>query len=166
MRELLFAMRSLRRSPGFTAVAVLTLALGIGANTAIFSLLNALVLRPLPVRAPRNLMRIGPIDKEWGISTVPGPVFDWLRREPLLHGVCGMGTPLVTVEVQDTVMPVGGLSLTGDCYETLGVRPALGRLLTLADDVPNGPRVAILSYDFWRQQFGGNPKVVGQTIRI
>ncbi len=77
-----------------------------------------------------------------------------------------MGTPLVTVEVRNTAMPVGGLSLTGDCYETLGVRPALGRLLTPADDIPNGPHVAVLSYDFWQQQFARNPNVIGQIIRV
>ena len=165
-QDLRFGLRMLRKSPGFTVVTVLTLALGIGANTAIFTLLNALVLRPLPVRDPGSLVRIGPIEEDWGISIVPSPVLEWLRREPLVQGVCGMGTPLVTIEVRDTVMPVGGLNLTGDCYETLGVRPALGRLITPADDIPNGPRVAVLSYDFWQQQFAGNPGVIGQSVRI
>ena len=166
VQDLHFGLRMLRKSPGFTLVAVLTLALGIGLNSAIFSLLDALVLRPLPVREPESLIRVGPIEAEWGINIVPGPVLDWLRREPILQGVCGMGIPLVTVEVRNTAMPVGGLSLTGDCYETLGVRPALGRLLTPADDISNGPRVVVLSYDFWQQQFASNPNVVGQIIRI
>src|SRR5436305_8781258 len=96
VQDLHFGLRILRKSPGFTFVAVVTLALGIGANTAIFSLLDALVLRPLPVRDPGSIIRVGPVEEEWGISIVPGPVFDWLRREPLLQGVCGMGTPLVT----------------------------------------------------------------------
>ena len=85
VQDLHFGLRILRKSPGFTFVAVLTLALGIGANTAIFSLLDALLLRPLPVRDPGSLIRVGPVEEEWGISIVPGPVFDWLRREPLLR---------------------------------------------------------------------------------
>ena len=166
LQDLRFGARRLRRNPGFTAVAVLTLALGIGANIAIFSLVNALILRPLPVRDPERLVRIGSVDNQGGIQVVPSPMLARLRDEPLLDGVCGVQTPLTTVEVGDATFPVGGLALSGDCYATLGVRPVIGRLLNNADDVPNGPRVTVLSYKFWKQEFGGDPTVLGESIRI
>ncbi len=165
-RDLRYALRKLRKSPGFTLVAILSLGLGIGANTAIFSLLNALMLRPLPVSEPQRLVRIGQVDSRGFVGAVPSPMFDWLRKGPLFEGVCGANTPLTTVEVKGSALPAGGLALTGDCYETLGVRPAIGRLFTREDDIPNGPRVVVLSYTFWRGHFGGDPNVIGQSISI
>src|ERR1700728_2333497 len=82
-RDVRYAMRQLGRNLGFTAVVVLTLGLGIGANTAMFSLLDALILRPLPVRDPQRLVRIGPVDSRGFIGEVPGPMFDWLRKDTL-----------------------------------------------------------------------------------
>ena len=166
LQDMNYGRRQLRRNPGFTAVAVITLALGIGANTAIFSLLNALILRPLPVRDPDRLVRIGSVDSQDGIQVVPSTMLARLRDEPLLEGVCGVQTPLTTVEVGDATFPASGLALSGDCYATLGIRPSIGRLFTNADDVPNGPRVTVLSYRFWQQEFAGNPTVLGQRIRI
>lgn len=166
IQELRYAVRMLGRSPGLIAVAVITLALGIGANTAIFSLLNALILRPLPVRAPEQLVRIGPVDRRGLIQPVPGPMFDWLRKDPLLEGVCGVRTPLWTAEVKDATLPIAGHALSGDCYDVLGVRPAIGRLFVRNDDIPNGPLVTVLSYAFWQTLLGGDPNVIGREIRI
>ncbi len=165
-REFLHSLRQLSRSPVFTLAAVISLALGIGANTAIFSLLDALLFKPLPVREPGRLIRIGALENNGRTIALPGPLLNDLRREPLLDGVCGFQTPLSTIQVKNKPEPVGALSVTGDCYKTLGVRPALGRILTPSDDVPNGPRVAMLSYDFWKERFGGNPNVLGRTIRV
>jgi putative ABC transport system permease protein len=165
-RDLRTALRRLRTSPGFMFTAVVSLSLGIGANTAIFGLLNALMLRPLPVVDPQRLVRIGPANSRGFVGEVPQPIFDWLRKSQFFGGLCGVSTPLSMVEVKDVIMPVGGHALSGGCYEMLGVRPALGRLFTYEDDISAGPRVVVLSFDFWRRQFGGDPKVLGQSIRI
>ncbi|MGA8593623.1 MAG: ABC transporter permease [Bryobacteraceae bacterium] len=166
MRDLRFGLRQFARSPGFALAAIVSLAFGIGANTAIFSLVDALLFRPLQVRAPQQLIRIGLEESDGFIGVVPGGMLEWLRRNPLLDGVCGAQTPLTTIEVNNEPIPAGAVAVSGDCYQTLGVRPALGRAFTLADDIPNGPRVAMLSYSFWREKFGGNPHVVGRSIRI
>ncbi len=165
-REILHHLRQLFRSSAFTLAAIVSLALGIGANTAIFSLLDTLLFKPLPVREPQRLIRIGALENNGRTMVLPGPLLDDLRREPLFDGVCGFQTPLSTVEVKNAPEPVGALSVTGDCYKTLGVRAAIGRILAPGDDVPNGPRVAMLGYSFWLERFGGNPNVLGQTIRI
>jgi hypothetical protein len=131
-----------------------------------FSLLDALLFKPLPVRSPERLIRIGALENNGRTIALPGPLLDDLRREPLLEGVCGFQTPLSTVEIKSTPEPLGALSVTGDCYQTLGVRAVIGRTFTPADDLPNGARVAMLGYGFWQQRFGGNPNVLGQVIRI
>lgn len=165
-REILYSLRQLSRTPAFTLAAIISLALGIGANAAMFSLLDALLLKPLPVREPERLIRIDALENNGRTIALPGPLLDDLRREPLLEGVCGFQTPLSTIELKNAPEPVGALSVTGDCYTSLGVRPAIGRIFTPADDVPNGARVAMLGYGFWQERFGGNPNVLGQTIRI
>ena len=124
------------------------------------------MFKPLPVREPNQLVRIGALENNGRTIALPGPLLDDLRRDPLLDGVCGFQTPLSTIELTNTPEPIGALSVTGDCYKSLGVRSVIGRVFTPADDIPNGPRVAMLSYDFWQQRFGGNPGVLGQTIRI
>lgn len=165
-RNLRNTLYSFRKSPGFVVAVTLSLGLGIGANSAIFSLLNSLMLRPLPVNQPDRLIRIGLRDVRGFIQPIPSPMFEWLRKDPLLQGVCAVGTSLVTGEVNGNVQPLSTHSLLGDCYQTLGVRPALGRLLTPDDDVPNGPHVVVLSYAFWQRQFGADPTVLGQNMDI
>ena len=164
--DLRYALRTLRKSPGFLLAAIISLALGIGVNAAIFSLLNALMLRPLPIRDPQQVVRIGSVDRQGFIQQIPGPMFSWLRKEPALEGVCGASVPPWAVEVNNLMLQVAGHALSGDCYEMLGVRPVIGRLFTVEDDVPTGPLVTVLSYAFWRKQFGGDPSVIGKTIRI
>jgi predicted permease len=164
--DLRYALRTLSKSPGFVLAAILSLGLGIGANTAIFSLLDALMLRPLPVRDPQQLVHIGSIDRQRFVQPLPGPMFNWLRQDPLLDGICGVRVPPWAVEVKREVLQVAGHALSGDCYEMLGVRPAIGRLFDRQDDIPNGPLVTVLSYAFWHEQFGGDANVIGQIIRI
>lgn len=166
LREVSYSLRQLSRTPAFTLTAIASLALGIGATTAIFSLLDALLFKQLPVHQPERLIRIGALENNGRTFALPGPLLDHLRHESLLDGVCGFQTPLSTVDLKNLPEPVGALSVSGDCYRTLGVRPAIGRILTPADDVTYGPRVAMLGYGFWQQRFGGNPHVLGRTIRI
>ena len=123
--DLRYAVRSWFRAPGFAAAAIVTIALGVGANTATFSLLDALLLRPLPVVDPYRLIRIGSLENNGMTVAVPSGVLDALRREPLLEGVCGIQTPVSNVTLNDATFPVGTHALRGDCYGTLGVHAAL-----------------------------------------
>lgn len=166
LSDLRYAFRKLRKSPGFALAVVVSLGLGIGANSAIFSLLNVLLLRPITSYQPERLVRIGGADRRGYIDPLPGPMFDWLRKEPLLEGVCGVNTPLSTVEVSGTPMPASGLALSGDCYRVFGIRPALGRLFTLEDDTSTSARVTVISYSFWQKQFGGDSSAIGRIINI
>ncbi|HLV96809.1 MAG TPA: ABC transporter permease [Candidatus Acidoferrales bacterium] len=166
-RDLRFALRALVKSPGLSLTLVLTLAVGIGANTAIFSLLDVIALRPLPgVRSPERLVRIATADATGTLNLLPSTILDPLRNDPLLDGVCGVVTPLSTVQISDTLQALSAHALSGDCYQMLGIRPAIGRLFTRADDIRDGPRVAVLSYRFWQSEFHGDPGVIGRAIRI
>ncbi|HEX4230521.1 MAG TPA: ADOP family duplicated permease [Bryobacteraceae bacterium] len=165
-RELAFAARSLLRSPVFGLAVIVSLALGIGANTAVFSLLDTLVFRPLPVREPRQLVHLGSFAKNGMPMPLPKGVIDGLRNDPLLQGVCGFTAGDATIEAGSNSAVVATLSLTGDCYQTLGVKPSLGRLLTPSDDRFDGPKVAVLGYRFWQTKFGGNPAILGSMIKI
>ncbi|MPY87497.1 MAG: FtsX-like permease family protein [Luteitalea sp.] len=165
IRVLHYALRQLRRSPGFTIAAILSLALGIGATTAMFTLMDALLFRPLPVREPERLVRIAAVDAR-GEGGLPASLLELLRRERIFDGLCGFSTQGPTVEMHGTIVPRWTHTMTGDCFETLGVTPALGRVLQPEDDMPGAPRVAVLSYDVWQREFGGRAGVLGQEVTI
>ncbi len=169
MRDVRHAGRSLRRSPSFTICAVLTLALGIGATTAMFTLTDAVLFRPLPVPAPERLLRIETTEAadaaRQGRPT-PGAVVDAIRAAHVFAGVCGFLTPLTTVDMQGRTASVSAVVTSGACFETLGIRPALGRLLAPADDLIGAAPVIVLSHDTWQQDFGGRADVLEQTIRV
>jgi predicted permease len=165
-QDLWFAVSTLVKQPVFTLAAVVSLGLGLGVNTAVFTLLNALIFRPLAVPNPQELVRIGSLENNGMTTPLPGPMLSELRKESGVRGVCGFTAGDSIVEIAGGSSVLATHSLTGDCYRTLGVRPALGRLLTPADDIPNGPNVATISYAFWKGNLGGNPGVLGQTIRI
>jgi predicted permease len=185
LQDVRFAFRTLRKSPGFTTVVVLTLALGIGANTAIFSLLDAVMLRPLPVRDPSQLVlfrwraRRFPQNKSYfsfgdctysftGTSgcNFPLPVFEKVQSETnFFSGVIAFTGPF-QLEVSGNGPPTmaRGELVSGDYFSTLGVRPALGRLMGPADDVPTASPVTVLSYAYWQRAYGGSKSVIGRTI--
>jgi predicted permease len=183
-----FAFRMLRKSPGFTAVAVLTLALGIGANTAIFSLIDAVLLRSLPVREPHRLVVF-----QWTAHNSPNlkghynymscpaanagatgehgcwfsyPMFQQFHSQQdafsTVAALCGnVG---LNLRGNGPASFVQGEMVSGDFFETLGVGPSLGRTLNPSDDTPGAPPVAVLSYGFWQSTFGADPAVVGRTV--
>jgi len=135
------------------------MALGIGANIAIFSLVNALLLRPISgVREAERLVRID--------AGLPSTILDDLGKEPVFAGACGVSTPLLTTEFHGEVEPVGVLALTGACADVLGLKTELGRMLTPADDREENTKVAVLTDAFWRRAFAGRPDAIGSTIRI
>ncbi len=169
--DLTYAVRQLRRSPGFAAVAILSLALGIGANSAIFSILNALLLKSLPVAAPDQLFVL----YQQSRATVPQrfsyPMF--LRLRDTRSGALGMAAMSRITRAQ-TTLEGGGRSevapiqlVSGEFFPTLGLSPALGRLLTPSDNQTiGGHPVAVISYGFWQRGFAGSSDAVGRTIRL
>ena len=185
-----FGLRVLRKNPGFTAVAVLTLALGIGANTAIFSLIDALMLKSLPVQDPQQLVVLqwsarhqpqfrssssyGDCDADVGIETPKScsfsrPFYDQLRttHSDLFSGLTAAGGEVdLDLSGNGAASIAHGRVVAGNYFEVLGVRPALGRLLQAADDSPSAAPVAVLNYGYWQNEFGGSPAVVGRTITL
>src|ERR1051326_1771382 len=167
-QDLRFALRALRRSPAFTAVVVMTLALGIGANTAIFSVMNAVLLAPLPYPEPQQLAML------W--ETRPGgerPLVsyrnyeDWRQRQ---HGFQDIGVyypfSSFTMSGRGDAERVDGALVSGNYLQLLGVRPALGRLGPPADDSPGSTPVVVLDNGFFQSRFGGNASVVGSTLML
>jgi predicted permease len=163
-------LRTLSKSPVFTAVAILSLALGIGANTAIFTLINALILRDVPVRQPERLVYLSAI-RQGSKITFSYPMFREVERgQRVFSGVIGWGGNwMPNVEVNGVLSQDRVLSVTGNCYSELGASPFLGRLLAPEDENLSGganSQVAVIGYEFWQRRFGGAPDVVGKQIRI
>ncbi len=166
-RDVRYAGRMAARNPGFTLVVVLTLALGIGANTAIFSLVEAFLLRLLPVRDPQQLVLV-----EMGNDTRPSPTFSYAiaralaDRRDVFATAAGFSSWRFNVGIPGSVGHVRGALVTGAYYDTLGLNPAMGRLLARGDDEPGAPLVAVISHGYWGRQFTNRPDVVGQTLTV
>ena len=167
--DLTYAVRRLVKSPGFTFVAVVTLALGIGANTAIFSLVNAVLIRGLPVRAPQELVEVYTSDSnQYPYATTSYPDFEELRE--LTHvfaGVVGTRTFLARVDRDDRPVMAFGEAISWDYFHVLGVPMALGRsFLPEEDATPGSHPVVILGHRTWESDFGGDPDILGRTVRL
>ena len=170
MNHLKFAFRQLLKNPGFTAVAVLTLVLGIGANTAIFSLLDAVLLKTLQVKQPEQLVVVSPAPPGQPDRGIPFsyPVFREFRdKNAVFAGMFAYsGLPMSMSGGGQTERVLGEL-VSGSFFAVLGVNPHLGRLLTEADDqAPGAHPVAVISFNFWQRRFGADPGIVGQTISL
>ena len=165
MNDLRCAIRQLRKSPGFTAMAVITLALGIGANTALFSVFKALVLEPLPYPDPLRLVHVWKSDVSIN-DTMPlsGPDYLDLREQSRCFEELGLYTPWRFNLGGRNPVQVQGVRCTAPTLRALGVPPALGRWFTDAEERDAGARVVVLSYQLWRDRFGGDPTLVGRTI--
>jgi predicted permease len=169
MQDVRYALRMLRKNPGFTAVSVLTLALGIGANAAIFSLMDAVLLSRLPVHQPEELVLITWWDAQSRVnSSFSYPMYQDLRdRNTAFAGVIARGGAQFNLNYRGVNERVRGELVSGNYYEVLGVRPWVGQLFTQRDDVtPGAHPVVVLSYGFWQRRFGGDPAIVGQTILL
>jgi predicted permease len=186
-RDLRFAARMLRKAPGFTAVAVLTLALGIGANTAIFSLLNAVMLKTMPVSRPEQLVilrwsahsrphNLGTSsygDCLWVPTAIQSCSFSYpIYRAVLAHtdafsSVLAMaGADQLDLSGNGAASIIGGELVSGNYFEALGVSSALGRTIQPSDDRPGAPPVIVLSYGYWQRAFGGTADAIGRTVRL
>src|SRR5438876_1936 len=167
MNDLKFAFRQLLKNPGFTAVAVLTLALGIGANTAIFSVVNAVLLRPLPYREPGQLVQLR-AGRPGSPSTFIGSttfVEVKAQSQSLARIAAYSGGDMTLTGAGRAERIVSG-AVTADFFPMLGVQPAVGRNFTREEDTPNGPKAAILGHGLWQSRFGGDPDVLGRTITL
>jgi predicted permease len=179
LHDLRFGIRALAKSPGFTAVALLSLALGIGANTAIFSLLNAVLLRPLPVYRPQQLILFGhgkAVGSNSGLPNGSSDLFSYpfyrtfAAQTPSFSGV----TAVSSVQMGSHVSVHGGDAepiridlVSGSYFQVLGVAPALGRMIAESDDrSPGSSPVAVASYGWFQRHFQGNPAAIGQSIRM
>jgi len=169
-RDTRLAWRGLRRNPGFAATVILTLALGIGGTTGIFSVVNAVMFRPLPgVAAPGRLVAFTRIQPSDVYENMGLPDYrDYRDRVRLFSSLAAHSLTSMSVSVAGgAAARVRGDLVTGNYFSTLGVRPALGRLLTDADDgEPGGNPVAVISDAFWRRTFGGDGAVLGRAVSV
>ncbi len=175
-QELRYGIRQLRKAPVFTLVAVITLALGIGANTAVFTLLDQALLRALPVSHPEQLVRLQFTGSTRGHFNSFGgddhdyfsyPMYRDLRDQNQVFEAL-IASDLQNVSVQWNNKPdlVGCELASGNYFQALGLRPAIGRLFVPADDVPDSSPVVVLSFNYWKRQFGSDPRVINQTLLI
>jgi predicted permease len=169
-QDLRYGARMLRRHPGYTLMAVLTLAAGIGANTAIFSVVHGVLLRPLPYPGSEELMQIGRgFAGSEVVSDLSPQKFLFLRDHvqsfSAIAATQEMG-PNVTLSDDQQTEYIRGVMVTADFWRVLGVAPALGRSFTAAEDSPAGERVAMLSDGFWRRRFGADAAIIGQAITL
>jgi putative ABC transport system permease protein len=159
-----YAFRALRTAPAFATVAILSLALGIGANTAVFSVINALVLRSLPVNHPEELVAV--IRGEGGMIFT-NPLWEAIRdRQDMFSGVFATGMTNFNLTTGGEARRVDASMVSGDYFATLGVRPVAGRLIARADDYRGCPGVAVLSEGFWSSHYSADPGVIGKSILL
>ncbi|HEY7237054.1 MAG TPA: ABC transporter permease [Gemmatimonadaceae bacterium] len=161
--DIRYALRSLRAAPAFAAVAILSLGLGIGANTAIFSLINAVMLKSLPVSHPEELVAI---KRDKG-SVVTNPLWEAIRdRQDMFSGVLAFGSTDFNLTAGGEARRIDASWVSGDYFATLGVRPVAGRLIAKADDYRGCPGVVVLSDAFWQSRYAADPAVLGKTISL
>ena len=171
-QNLRYSIRQLTSNPGFSATVIITLALAIGANTAIFSIVNALMLRSLPYSHPE---RIGTIFTQIRGATVTderhhisGEQWELLRDDvpALISAVSGIRPAGVNLEADSHVEYIHAARISAHYLDVLTIHPIVGRNFSETEDIPNGPKVAVLSYDLWRNTFGSNSQIIGQAIRL
>ena len=166
LQDLRFALRQLRRSPGFALTAVFTLALGIAANVIVFGVLQALVLRPIDVPHPDRVMTLAHRDQPYPFFSYP-EVRDVRDGNSVFSAVSAQMIQNFGLEANGVTRPVWGCEVSGQYFEVVGIKPFLGRLLQRADDDhPGASQAAVLSWPAWKTDFGADPNIVGKTVRV
>jgi putative ABC transport system permease protein len=168
-RDLRFAVRSLARTPGFTAIAILVIAVGIGVNTAVFSVVDAVLLKPLTYPDPQSLVRLMTTSKRGPLPLASIPEYNiWQQQSAIFQQVAAYdwGGAGVNLTGGDHPEQVIGSHVTSGYFALFGAPVVAGRTFTAAEDSPNGGHVAVLSYGLWERRFGGNRKIVGSTIQV
>ena len=172
LRDFRYSLRTLRKSPVFLAVAVLSLALGIGANTAIFTLIYQLILQPLPVRDPEQLVMLAGRGKHYGGNNGPDrlsyPMYQEIRdKNQVFSGMFCTYPSTVSASFQGATELIGADFVSGNYFPVLGIGAAAGRVFTASDDlIQGGHPLAVLSYGYWRARFGADPGIVGKEIVV
>jgi putative ABC transport system permease protein len=168
-QDVRYAIRSLRRQPAFTATVLLTIALAVGVSGAIFSALDAALLRPLPYRDPDHLVALWQTSARTGEghgnSSYPN-LLDWRRRTTTLAGIAGYHSNRMVLGEGDEPRVLWVGKTTANFFDVLGVRPTLGRFFAEGDDAIGGPRVVVLSHELWRREFAGDAGIVGRAVRL
>ena len=174
LRDTRFALRMLTKNPAFTAITILTLSLGIGANTAIFSFVYAALLRPLPYSKPAELITLGeyrpqassqPLDSQNWNASYPDYV-DWTRQCKSFQSLAGFSGDGFIYRGAGEPQLINAAQATPSFFSTLGVKPFLGRDFAAGEDIASGPKVAILTYGFWMTQFAGDPNILGRSLQL
>src|SRR6266576_6762356 len=171
LQDALYALRLLRKSPGFTAVAVLTLALGIGASTSVFSLINAVLIRSLPYREPERLVYLWSPNPRFQlpIAYLPPMAADFFDLQKQNHSFASLalfGPARFNLSSEGRADALGGARVTGDFFKTMGIAPELGRPVDAGDDQQGHEQVAVISHQLWQTQFGAEPDILGKTVLL
>jgi putative ABC transport system permease protein len=168
-RNVLYAVRMARKSPGFTALVIVVLALGIGVNASIFSVVNAALLRPLPYREPGKLVTIGETRAQFDVpnpdSSYPD-YLDWYAQAQSFESIAGYNGDGATLTGAGAPEMLDVGRVTANFFSTLGVKPAVGRDFVAGEDRTDGPKVVIVSNRFWKERLGSNPNVVGDALHL
>ena len=167
LRDTRYAIRQLIRTPGFTIVAVLTLALGIGATSAIFSVVNGVLLRPLPYPNPDSLVRVHEVLQKFGrFSVAPATFLDWRQQNSVFEHLAAVNTTGATLVGSNGAERIAGGLVSWDLFDLLQVTPALGRTFRADEDAPGKDAVIVLSHGMWQRRFGGDPTILGRSITL
>ncbi|HKC87047.1 MAG TPA: ABC transporter permease, partial [Blastocatellia bacterium] len=169
-QDLRFGARMLMKNPGFTLIAIFTLTLGIGANTAIFSVVNAVLLRPLPYSEPDRLVQVwetNPKANRWGDWVSYPDFLDW-REQNTVFDEIGACRPWMIFNLTEGDSPeaLAGAYVSASLFTVLGVKPIVGRTFLAEEDRPGANRVAVISYGLWQRRFGADPGLIGKTIQV
>src|SRR5436853_4003453 len=165
MNDVKYGFRQLAKNPGFTAVAVLTLALGIGGTTAMFSLINTILLKPLPFETPGKLVQVweAPTPTQKNHAS-PGAFLDWQRASASFEDISTVEHIEANLTGAGEPERIGGMALSASGLRILRARPVIGRIFSGNEDAPGADRVVVLAYEFWQRRFGANNAVLGQVI--
>ena len=164
-----YGVRALAKAPGFTFVAVAALAIGIGANTAIFSVVDGTLVRPLPYDSPDRLVSIFTVDPAGGddrMGVSYGDFLDWQRQTRTFESLATLSYWTFNLTGRNIPERILGIRASGNLFSVLGVQPLVGRTFTAKDDVPDGENVVVLSYGLWQRLFGGERAVVGRSVTL
>ena len=167
LQDLRYAIRMLAKSPGFTAVAVLTLALAIGANTALFSVINGVLLNPLPYPHPEQLVTLHESKPNFNTGSISYPNFlDWQKENHTLSSMAVARPYSFSLTNLGEAEQIQGQFVTSDFFPTLGIKPVIGRNFVSADDQRGAAPVAMISAGFWKRRLNGEPDVVGKSLTL
>jgi len=167
MRDARYAVRQLTRTPAFTLVVLLTIALGIGATTAIFSVVNGVLLRPLPYPEPDSLVLVNEVVPQYGsFSVAPANFLDWRQQNTVFERIAAFNSDRAAYIHKDQPEMLVGATVSWDLFDLLRIAPAIGRTFRAEEDAPGKNAVVIISHGLWERRFGGDPAVLGQTVNL